>query len=183
MNVFDNGSVGNYWSDYTAKYPNATEKGNTGIYNTSYVIVGNIADKYPLTSPYTGTPPKITMLSQQNKSYTTIAEVPIEFTANKPLSTITYSLDGANNTTVNGNFTLPNLPIGYHNVTVYVTDVDGNTASQTLNFTVEKPQTEALGNALIPVVVAVPVAIACIGIGIGLLIYRRHRKQVKKNLT
>ena len=52
MNVFDNGSVGNYWSDYKAKYPNAIEIGNTGIYNTSYVIVGNITDNYPLMAQY-----------------------------------------------------------------------------------------------------------------------------------
>ena len=53
MNVFDNGSVGNYWSDYTAKYPNAQEIGASGVYNTAYVIVGNITDKYPLTNPHT----------------------------------------------------------------------------------------------------------------------------------
>ena len=51
-NVFDNGSVGNYWSDYKAKYPNAIEIGHTGIYNTSYVIVGNITDNYPLMAQY-----------------------------------------------------------------------------------------------------------------------------------
>jgi hypothetical protein len=53
MNVFDNGSVGNYWSDYTTKYPNAKETGNTGIYNIPYVIDGNITDNYPLTTSYT----------------------------------------------------------------------------------------------------------------------------------
>jgi parallel beta-helix repeat protein len=52
MNVFDNGSVGNYWSDYTAKYPAASEMGNTGLYNTPYVIDGNITDNYPLTAQY-----------------------------------------------------------------------------------------------------------------------------------
>jgi parallel beta-helix repeat protein len=53
MNVFDNGSIGNYWSDYTTKYPNAKEIGNRGIYNTPYVIDGNITDNYPLTTPNT----------------------------------------------------------------------------------------------------------------------------------
>ena len=53
LNVFDNGSVGNYWSDYTVKYPNAQEIGNSGAYNTPYVIDGNITDNYPLTTPYT----------------------------------------------------------------------------------------------------------------------------------
>lgn len=52
LNVFDNGSMGNYWSDYKAKYPNAKEIDNTGIYNTSYVVDGNITDNYPLATPY-----------------------------------------------------------------------------------------------------------------------------------
>jgi nitrous oxidase accessory protein len=53
MNAFDNGSVGNYWSDYTAKYPNAQEIDSSGIYNIPYVILGTIVDNYPLTTPST----------------------------------------------------------------------------------------------------------------------------------
>jgi hypothetical protein len=52
MNVFDNGSKGNYWGDYIAKYPNAQEIGNSGVYNIPYVIDGSIIDNYPLTTPY-----------------------------------------------------------------------------------------------------------------------------------
>lgn len=60
---WDNGSVGNYWSNYTIKYPNASEVGNTGIGDTPYVIerdwyttkdypnVKNV-DNYPLMYPY-----------------------------------------------------------------------------------------------------------------------------------
>jgi hypothetical protein len=61
--LWDNGSVGNYWSNYTIKYPNASEVGNTGIGDTPYVIerewsttkyypnVKNV-DNYPLMYPY-----------------------------------------------------------------------------------------------------------------------------------
>ena len=45
--TWDNGSVGNYWSDYTAKYPSAEEIDNTGIWNTPYVIDANNTDFYP----------------------------------------------------------------------------------------------------------------------------------------
>jgi parallel beta-helix repeat protein len=45
---WDNGSVGNYWSDYQSKYPNATEIDESGIGNTSYVIDENNTDHYPL---------------------------------------------------------------------------------------------------------------------------------------
>jgi hypothetical protein len=72
INVFDNGSIGNYWSDYTTKYPNAKEIGNTGIYNTPYVIDGNITDNYPLTTPYTvgNTEAKISTQSSPNPTPT-----------------------------------------------------------------------------------------------------------------
>jgi parallel beta-helix repeat protein len=41
-------SGGNYWSDYTARYPNATEIDNSGLWNTPYVIDSNNIDHYPL---------------------------------------------------------------------------------------------------------------------------------------
>jgi hypothetical protein len=56
MNVFDNGSVGNYWSNYLTKYPNATEIDHTGIGDTYYMIIGNITDRYPLMVPYNASP-------------------------------------------------------------------------------------------------------------------------------
>ena len=61
--IWDNGSVGNYWSNYTIKYPNASEIGNTGIGDTPYVIErewyttkeypnATNVDNYPLMYPY-----------------------------------------------------------------------------------------------------------------------------------
>jgi parallel beta-helix repeat protein len=46
------GSMGNYWSDYLTKYPNATETDGLGVWNTPYVIDANNTDHYPLTVPY-----------------------------------------------------------------------------------------------------------------------------------
>ena len=51
-NFWDNGSLGNYWSNYLTEYPNASEIGNTGIDNTPYVIDENNVDYYPLMYPY-----------------------------------------------------------------------------------------------------------------------------------
>jgi parallel beta-helix repeat protein len=51
-NIWDNGSVGNYWSDYLTKYPNATQVDSSGVWNTPYVIDTNNTDYYPLTVPY-----------------------------------------------------------------------------------------------------------------------------------
>jgi nitrous oxidase accessory protein len=62
--LWDNGYIGNYWSDYQLKYPNATEVDASGIGNTPYVIDANNTDHYPLmrlvdissTAPPTATP-------------------------------------------------------------------------------------------------------------------------------
>jgi hypothetical protein len=51
-NFWDNGSVGNYWSNYTIKYPNACEFNNTGVGDTPYVIDQNNIDHYPLMHLY-----------------------------------------------------------------------------------------------------------------------------------
>jgi hypothetical protein len=51
-NLWDNDSVGNYWSDYAVRYPNASEIGNTGIGDTPYVIDEDNIDYYPLMCPY-----------------------------------------------------------------------------------------------------------------------------------
>ena len=52
-NVWDDGytSGGNYWSDYTERYPDAGELDGSGIWNTSYVIDINNQDRYPLAAP------------------------------------------------------------------------------------------------------------------------------------
>jgi parallel beta-helix repeat protein len=48
VNLWDNGSVGNYWSDYTIKCPNATAVNNTAIADTPYWLGVNNTDNYPL---------------------------------------------------------------------------------------------------------------------------------------
>jgi parallel beta-helix repeat protein len=58
---WDNEYVGNYWSDYQSRYPNATEVDASGIGDTSYVINENNVDHYPLmqqvnTSTFAPTP-------------------------------------------------------------------------------------------------------------------------------
>jgi nitrous oxidase accessory protein NosD len=52
FNYWDNGKEGNFWSDFSAKYPNATEVDSLGVWNTPYVIDANNTDNYPLTTPF-----------------------------------------------------------------------------------------------------------------------------------
>jgi len=44
-------SGGNYWSDYTERYPDASELDASGIWDTPYVIDANNQDNYPLVNP------------------------------------------------------------------------------------------------------------------------------------
>jgi parallel beta-helix repeat protein len=52
-NFWDNGSEGNYWNDYENRYPDATEQGNTGTWNTPYYIDILNTDNHPLIQPVT----------------------------------------------------------------------------------------------------------------------------------
>jgi hypothetical protein len=51
-NVWSDGNLGNYWTDYLMKYPNAIEVNSTGVGNIPYVINDNNTDPYPLMTNY-----------------------------------------------------------------------------------------------------------------------------------
>lgn len=72
-NIWDNGSIGNYWSDYASKYPNASQIGSSGIGNSPYIIDSDNTDRYPLmvssvqpVTPITETPMTSVDLSNEN---------------------------------------------------------------------------------------------------------------------
>jgi parallel beta-helix repeat protein len=52
-NIWDGGypSGGNYWSDYTERYPDTEELDGSGLWDTPYVIDANNQDNYPLMKP------------------------------------------------------------------------------------------------------------------------------------
>lgn len=47
-NFFDNGTTGNYWDDYLAKYPDAVEAETSGVGSMPYLVYNNVFDNYPL---------------------------------------------------------------------------------------------------------------------------------------
>jgi hypothetical protein len=88
---------------------------------------------------YDGIPPKIEVISPQRGTYTT-TNVTLDFTVNESVSSMSYVLDGETGIEIVGNTTLSDLSYGAHNLTIYATDVAGNTgASKTISFTVEEP--------------------------------------------
>lgn len=163
---WDNGYVGNYWSDYHSKYPNASEVDGSGIGDTPYVIDENNKDRYPILESFSIGPPKISVLSPLAQTYNETS-VPLVFTVGKLVNWTGYSLDGAENVTIAGNTTLTWLSSGLHNVTVYAKDLLGNVgASETVVFTAE-PFPTAL---VITTVVIIAV------VGFILIVYFKKRK-------
>ena len=134
--------------------------------------------KYATNECYTpfgyGTiPPVVDIVSPENQTYNATS-VSLNFTVNKVVSWMSYSLDGQDNVTVSGNTTIKELPNGLHNVTVYARDEFENTgASATILFTVDFPHAEAFPTTL----VAVFVITVAVVVGAGLLVYFKKRKR------
>ena len=79
------------------------------------------------------TPPKITVLSPENKIYTT-SNVPLVCAVDKSTIWMAYQIDNGRNVTITGNTTI-NLSDGKHNMTVYAADSNyNNGASNTVYF-------------------------------------------------
>jgi parallel beta-helix repeat protein len=175
INTWDDGYLGNYWSDYKAKYPYAAEIDNSEIGNTPYVIDEQNKDRYPLLQPFDSAlyapkvPPKISILSPVNQVFNE-SSVPLFFTVDKQANWIGYSLDGQDNITITGNITIAGLSSGLHNVTVYAKDEFENTgASETITFSVEVPFPTAL--------VAVAFIASAAAVSAALLVYFKKRRR------
>lgn len=71
------------------------------------------------------TPPSITVLSLENKTYS-LNTLPLEFKVNEKLVWTGFSLDHQDNMTIAGNATLTGLLDGTHSVVIYANDTAGN---------------------------------------------------------
>jgi hypothetical protein len=99
---------------------------------TTFTITGSSSISFTIDT----TPPVISALSVQNKTYST-SDVPLNVTVNEPVSQVICSLDGQENVTISGNTTLTGLANGDHSLIVYAKDEAGNIGtSKTITFTV-----------------------------------------------
>jgi hypothetical protein len=121
------------------------------------------------------TPPKVSLLSPLNQTYNETS-IQLNYTVDKAVSWVGYSLDGKDNVTVNGNLTFADLPNGVHNLILYAKDTFGNVgAAETINFTIAKP---------FPIVAAAAVSVvAAVVLVAGLLIYFKKHKMTKTSQT
>ena len=97
-------------------------QGNMGYSNTVYFSVDSL-------------PPDIVILLPQNQSYGS-TDIQLTFTVNEAVSQLSYTLDGKENISIVGNVTLPALPDGSHRLTVYATDLVGNSGYTTVYFNI-----------------------------------------------
>lgn len=118
------------------------------------------------------TAPDVSILPIENVSSN--FPTPLSFTANETCSKVTYSLNGQQNVTVSGNSTLPHLPAGQYNVTIYVWDAAGNVGtSETTDFIVDElPQTAEFTQGSL--ILLVTVALSTIVIIVVLLLVKRN---------
>jgi len=117
------------------------------------------------------TPPKVNVLSPENKTYVS-PDIPLNFNVSET-STVKYSLDGQDNSPLDGNMTLTNLPIGEHNLKVYAWDPAGNNGvSGTVFFSETKPE----NSSTVPVAAVVVGALALVITGL-LVFFRGGRRE------
>jgi hypothetical protein len=119
--------------------------------------------------------PEISILSPENQTFNE-SNVALVFTVDRAVSWEGYSLDSKANVTLSGNETISGVPNGSHTITVYANDTFGNMgASQTVNFTVAKPQPFPAIT-----VAAVSGTVAAVMVAAGLLVYFKKRKRTPK---
>ena len=165
---------------------NETLGGNTtltGLIDGSHSLVmfasdtvGNMGVSQTVTFTI-AIPPKISILSPVNQTYTK-SDVYLIFTLDKPVTCTTYySLDGQLNETVTGNGTITGLSDGMHHITVYANDTFGNiVASEIIYFSVEVPEVPEPQPEPFPIAVVAVASVAIVALA-GLLVYFKKRKR------
>jgi len=133
--AFDDGKVGNHWSDYPDRYPDAERLGV--LWDTPYAVgTSSVLDRFPLAYEYDEEPPVAEAGEPQVVSAGTVVTLDgsgstdpqgvTSFTWTFEYSDITVRLDGRT-------VTFPFLLIGDYYVTLDIKDVWGNEArDQTL---------------------------------------------------
>jgi hypothetical protein len=148
---------------YNPNYPNHPSGGAASNYD-----MANVSKTVHFV--VNADPPRILVLSPANENYSS-TDIPLDLYVDRPVSQLTYSLDGHDNVAIDGNTTLTGLYYGVHFLAMHVTDTSGNTeTSETIIFRVTEP--EPFPTTLV---------VASIGsvaiVGLGLLVYLKKRQK------
>jgi len=137
--------LGNYWDDYTEKYPSANEIGSTGIWDTPYSM-GEDEDSYPLMEMFENysvgatdtTPPLLTITSPADGATVLTPIITVTGTASDPSGIASVTANGAladgaaDWSTWSKDVTLTE---GDNTIMVIATDNTGLTTTKTLTIT------------------------------------------------
>ncbi|MCK5660487.1 MAG: hypothetical protein KAH86_03940, partial [Methanosarcinales archaeon] len=119
-------------------YINATAYDYAGNSNTTFtreILLDTIAPTITIDIP------------QELNNYST-STVALNVSADESIVSWQYSINGSTNTPFSPNTTLPVLPDGNHNVTVYANDSAGNVGSTLVNFTIDTMPPTAPSNLM-----------------------------------
>lgn len=106
--------------------------------------------------------PEISILSPENQTFN-VTSFPLFFTVDRVVNWTGYSLDGQDNVTVTGNFSLANLSNGNHNITIYANDTLGSmSASETMFFTVDAPLPFTIMVGIIALTIIAVISLSCV---------------------
>lgn len=115
-------------------------------------------------------PPEIVISLPLNQTYGS-TDIQLTFTVDEPTKELAYSLDSNTRIPIVGNISLPALTNGSHHLTIYATDENGNTGSQTVFFEISP----------FPfIVVIAAIALGIIIVAAGYLIYKRKKSAGNK---
>jgi hypothetical protein len=90
------------------------------------------------------TPPNLTIISPVAATYTT-SDIALTVSANEPINTWWYNLNGGANTSFTPNTTISGLANGVYTLNLYANDNYGNTGFNSITFTVQVPVISNLG--------------------------------------
>ncbi|MDD5778037.1 MAG: pectinesterase family protein [Candidatus Thermoplasmatota archaeon] len=130
VNTWDDGSSGNYWSDFDEPSEGAWDNDTDGIIDHPYLVSGDgNQDRYPLAQPLDLYPPvtevSVTGPTGDGGWYTGPANVTLTAVDNDSAVDHTYySLDGSGWEEYTASFTISTE--GPHRLDFYSTDVEGN---------------------------------------------------------
>jgi len=134
-------------------------------------IAGDVGASETIAFTVDSAAPSVTVDFPESRVYD-VADVPLVFVVNEPVSQIAYSLDGQDNVTVTGNVTLNGLSSGAHSITVYAWDNAGNVgASETVTFNTAEPKPGSFPTSLV-----VAGIVSAIVVGSVFLVYFKKRK-------
>jgi hypothetical protein len=161
----------------------------TGLSDGIYSLVvyandtaGNIGSSNMVYFTMDNTPPSISIVSPENKTYDT-TDIPLTFTIDESVLWMAYSLNAQANVTITGNTTLYGLSNDFYTLVVYARDMAGNIgSSEIVYFGLETQQPDPQSpEPLQPWIVATILIIAVVGTGL-LVYFIKVKKPTEKNI-